>query len=164
MWISRRSLRPLPRFYPARTSSITNNRIVIPALSCCGGKIGFTHITWMFWAAWCLATMLAEKGAHPSTAQKMLGHCDLRMTLEIYGHPRKGCKSPPQPRLPRPFLEPAVDTSQKNGFGSSVESLYFSAICRTFRSGGTRIRTGDTMIFSPRAHVRVRPIPSWYVA
>jgi hypothetical protein len=27
----------------------------------------------------------------------------------------------------------------------------FSAICRTFRSGGTRIRTGDTMIFG---HVR----------
>src|SRR5215204_7048332 len=54
----------------------------------------------------------------------------------------------------RPFLEPAVDTPQKRGLGSSVESLYFSAICRTFRSGGTRIRTGDTMIFS---HMR-RPI------
>jgi hypothetical protein len=26
--------------------------------------------------------------------------------------------------------------------------LLFSAICRTLRSGGTRIRTGDTMIFS----------------
>src|SRR5829696_10066243 len=47
-----------------------------------------------------------------------------------------------------PFLEPAVDTPQKRGFGSSVKSLYFSFICRTFRSGGTRIRTGDTMIFS----------------
>src|SRR5215216_1073963 len=48
----------------------------------------------------------------------------------------------------RPILEPAVDTPQKRGFGNSVESLYFSAICRTLRSGGTRIRTGDTMIFS----------------
>src|SRR5215207_6375431 len=48
----------------------------------------------------------------------------------------------------RPFLEPAVDTPQKKGTDSSAESLYFSAICRTFRSGGTRIRTGDTMIFS----------------
>jgi hypothetical protein len=27
-------------------------------------------------------------------------------------------------------------------------STIFSAICRTFISGGTRIRTGDTMIFS----------------
>jgi hypothetical protein len=26
--------------------------------------------------------------------------------------------------------------------------LLFSSICRTFRSGGTLIRTGDTMIFS----------------
>src|SRR5918994_104505 len=58
------------------------------------------------------------------------------------------CNSPPQPRLKRPFLEPAVDTPQKEGTDSSVESLYFSTICRTFRSGGTRIRTGDTMIFS----------------
>jgi hypothetical protein len=54
----------------------------------------------------------------------------------------------------RPFLDPAVDTPQKRGLGSTVESLYFPAICRTFRSGGTRIRTGDTMIFS---HIR-RPI------
>ena len=48
----------------------------------------------------------------------------------------------------RPYLESAVDTPQKEGTDSSVESLYFSTICRTFRSGGTRIRTGDTMIFS----------------
>jgi hypothetical protein len=67
--------------------------------------------------------------------------------------PQKVCNSPPQPRLKRPFLEPVVDTPQKRGFGSSVESLYFSAICRTFISGGTRIRTGDTMIFSHAAYV-----------
>jgi hypothetical protein len=34
------------------------------------------------------------------------------------------------------------------GSGSTVGALSFSAICRTFISGGTRIRTGDTMIFS----------------
>jgi hypothetical protein len=34
------------------------------------------------------------------------------------------------------------------GPGSTVWVPYFSAICRTFISGGTRIRTGDTMIFS----------------
>ena len=32
------------------------------------------------------ATTLAEKGIHPSTAQKMLGHSDIRMTLDIYTH------------------------------------------------------------------------------
>ena len=32
------------------------------------------------------ATTLADKGVHPSTAQKMLGHFDIRMTLAIYTH------------------------------------------------------------------------------
>ena len=30
------------------------------------------------------ATTLAEKGVRPSTAQQMLGHSDIRMTLAIY--------------------------------------------------------------------------------
>ena len=32
------------------------------------------------------ATTLAAKGVHPSTAQTMLGHSDIRMTLAIYTH------------------------------------------------------------------------------
>jgi integrase len=32
------------------------------------------------------ATTLAASGVHPSTAQKMLGHKDIRMTLAIYTH------------------------------------------------------------------------------
>jgi integrase len=32
------------------------------------------------------ATTLAAKGVYPSTAQKMLGHSDIRMTLAIYTH------------------------------------------------------------------------------
>jgi integrase len=36
------------------------------------------------------ATTLAEKGIHPSTAQKMLGHSDIRMTLAIYTHATDG--------------------------------------------------------------------------
>jgi hypothetical protein len=78
--------------------------------------------------------------------------------------PHTACNSPPQPHLMRPFLEPAVDTPQKGGFGNSVGSLYFSAICRTFRSGGTRIPTEDTMIFSPRRYVSSRPTLYQYVA
>src|SRR5829696_4140057 len=48
----------------------------------------------------------------------------------------------------RPFLDPTVDTPLTKGSGDTAKALCFSAICRTFRSGGTRIRTGDTMIFS----------------
>ena len=36
------------------------------------------------------ATTLAEKGVHPSTAQKMLGHSDIRMTLAVYTHATDG--------------------------------------------------------------------------
>jgi integrase len=36
------------------------------------------------------ATTLAEKGVHPATAQKMLGHSDIRMTLAIYTHATDG--------------------------------------------------------------------------
>ena len=50
--------------------------------------------------------------------------------------------------LEETFLDPAVDTPLTKVPGRSVETLYFLAICRTFLSGGTRIRTGDTMIFS----------------
>jgi integrase len=32
------------------------------------------------------ATTLADRGVHPSTAQKMSGHSDIRMTLSIYTH------------------------------------------------------------------------------
>jgi len=70
------------------------------------------------------------------------------MTLAIYTHATEGMQDAATAALEEDLPDPAVDTPQKRGFGSSVESLYFSAICRTFRSGGTRIRTGDTMIFS----------------
>jgi integrase len=33
---------------------------------------------------------LADKGVHPSIAQKMLGHSDVRMTLAIYTHSTDG--------------------------------------------------------------------------
>ena len=36
------------------------------------------------------ATTLADRGVHPSTAQKMLGHSDIRMTLAIYTHATDG--------------------------------------------------------------------------
>jgi integrase len=36
------------------------------------------------------ATTLAEKCVHPSTAQKMLGHSDIRMTFAIYTHATDG--------------------------------------------------------------------------
>jgi integrase len=36
------------------------------------------------------ATTLADKGDHPSTAQKRLAHPDIRMTLAIYTHATDG--------------------------------------------------------------------------
>jgi integrase len=36
------------------------------------------------------ATTLAERGVHPSTAQRMLGHSDIRMTLAVYTHATDG--------------------------------------------------------------------------
>jgi integrase len=36
------------------------------------------------------ATTLGEKDVHPSTAQKMLGRSDIRMTLTIYTHATDG--------------------------------------------------------------------------
>ena len=36
------------------------------------------------------ATTLADKGVHPSTAQMVLGHSDIRMTLAIYTHATDG--------------------------------------------------------------------------
>jgi site-specific recombinase XerD len=36
------------------------------------------------------ATTLAERGVHPSTAQKMLGHSDIRMILVIFTNATDG--------------------------------------------------------------------------
>jgi hypothetical protein len=73
------------------------------------------------------------------------------MTLAIYTRPTDGTQDSATVALEVTFLDPAVDMSLTKGSVSSAEALIFSAICRTFRSGGTRIRTGDTMIFS---HIR----------
>jgi hypothetical protein len=43
-----------------------------------------------------------------------------------------------------------------------ISSLFYLQIDR-FSSGGTRTRTGGTMILSPRTVARVRPVSSWYV-
>jgi integrase len=41
------------------------------------------------------ATTLAEKGVHPSMAQKMLGHSDTRKTLAMYTHATDGTQDAP---------------------------------------------------------------------
>ena len=75
-------------------------------------------------------------------------HSDIRMTLAIYTRATEGLQDSTTTALEETFFDPAVDTSLKRGLSSTAGTLTFSAICRTFRSGGTRIRTGDTMIFS----------------
>jgi len=69
------------------------------------------------------------------------------MTLVIYAYATDGIKALPRQHWKKSFLDPAVDTPLTKGSGDTAKAPYFSAICRTFRSGGTRIRTGDTMIF-----------------
>ena len=54
-----------------------------PLLSkACLGDEGFTFHSLRH----TFATTLAERGVHPATAQKLLGHKDIRMTLAIYTH------------------------------------------------------------------------------
>jgi hypothetical protein len=45
------------------------------------------------------------------------------------------------------FSSRAVDALLSKGSSSAATALPFFLICRYFSSGGTRIRTGDTMIF-----------------
>jgi hypothetical protein len=70
------------------------------------------------------------------------------MTLAICTRATDGMQDAATAALEEDLLDPAVDTPLSKGSGSTARSLSFSAICRTLRSGGTRIRTGDTMIFS----------------
>ncbi len=57
-----------------------------------------------------------------------------------------GFRSSPMTAAPC-YAERAVDALLIKSPGNYTEALHFLAICRTFSSGGTRIRTGDTMIF-----------------
>jgi integrase len=74
------------------------------------------------------ATTLADKGFHSSTAQKMLGHSDIRMTLAIYTHTTDGMHDAATEALEEAFSWRAVDAllTERPGTGP----LYFSAICR----------------------------------
>jgi hypothetical protein len=87
-------------------------------------------------------------------------HSHNRMTLAIYTRATEGMQDSATATLKRPYLDPAVDTPSIRGSVDTAKSPCFSAICRTFLSGGTRIRTGDAMIFSPRTRVPVRPVLS----
>jgi hypothetical protein len=91
----------------------------------------------------------------------MLGHSDIRMTLAIYPHATDGMQDAAIAALEEALPYPAVDALLTKGPGSYTEALYFSLVCRTFLSGGTRIRTGDTMIFRfvPKPTVNPRRVP-----
>src|SRR5215211_5944256 len=66
----------------------------------------------------------------------------------LHPRPTDGMQNAAAAALEEAFLDPAVDTPPKRSLSSTAKAIHFLAICRTFRSGGTRIRTGDTMIFS----------------
>ena len=75
-------------------------------------------------------------------------HSHNRMTLAIYIRATEGMQDSATAALEETFLDPAVDMPLTKGSVSTARALCFSLICRTLISGGTRIRTGDTMIFS----------------
>jgi hypothetical protein len=83
---------------------------------------------------------------HPPPS--LLAHSDNRMTLAICTRATEGMQDSVRATLEEAFLDPAVDTPPKRSLSSTARAIHFLAICRTFLSGGTRIRTGDTMIFS----------------
>jgi hypothetical protein len=65
----------------------------------------------------------------------MLGHSDIRMILAIYVHCTDDMQDAATDVLEetfRPCLDPAVDTPQKRGSGSTAEALYFLGFCSTF--------------------------------
>jgi hypothetical protein len=70
------------------------------------------------------------------------------MTLATYTSATEGMQDSATAALEETFLDPAVDMTLTKGSVSTARALCFSLICRTLISGGTRIRTGDTMIFS----------------
>src|SRR5215203_2070891 len=78
------------------------------------------------------ATTLAEKGVHPSTAMKMIGHSDIRMTLAIYTHATDGMQDAATDALEEAFSLRAVDALLTKGPGVATGILSFSVICRTF--------------------------------
>ena len=61
--------------------------LLSPQFSTALGDSGLTNEGFTFHSLrHTFATTLAANGVHPSTAQKMLGHSDIRMTLAIYAH------------------------------------------------------------------------------
>ena len=70
------------------------------------------------------------------------------MTLSIYTHATDGMQDAATDALEDAFSERTVDALLTKSPGSASGAPLFPAICRTFLSGGTRIRTGETMIFS----------------
>jgi hypothetical protein len=67
------------------------------------------------------------------------------MTLAICTHTTDGMQDGTTDALEEAFSQ----TGCRHGVPAVLPRLFrFSAICRTFISGGARIRTGDTMIFS----------------
>jgi integrase len=72
------------------------------------------------------ATTLADKGVHPSTAQKMLGHSDIRMTLAIYTHATDGMQDAATAALEEAFSWRAVDALLTERPTSTAGTFAFS--------------------------------------
>ena len=93
------------------------------------------------------ANTLAAKGVNPATAQKKLGHSDIRKTLAIYTHATDEAQVAATAALENVFGESTVTVLLPRDPDGASGPPYFCRFCRTSRSGGTRIQTRDIMIF-----------------
>ena len=91
---------------------------------------------------------------HPKVVQELLGHANVTVTLDTYSHVLPNMQGQAtemmDAMLSKNGLQYGCSKAPRLSFGGS-NLLILPIFCKYFRSGGTRTRTGDTMIFS---HVR----------
>jgi len=94
------------------------------------------------------ATLMLAGGEHPKVVQEMMGHFGIRVTMDFYSHVLPDMQKEAVDRLGAVLSQHVGVLIGVEGLGTEPRSSVFVRFCRAFLSGGTRIRTGDTMIFS----------------
>jgi hypothetical protein len=100
-------------------------------------------------------TLLAAAGVHPRTAQNLLRHSDIRLTMGIYTHVLNGGESQAVESLPD-LSQPSRQSQQARATGTDgktlAENLAFCAaqVFNSVQSSAEANRKGDTITpFSP---------------
>jgi hypothetical protein len=96
------------------------------------------------------ATLLLSQDTHPKFVQELLDHATIAVTLDTYSQVMPGMADHTV-AMENALSEPVSVKLMSKGPDERPGLSHFPLICRNYRRGGTRTRTGDTMIFS---HVR----------